>query len=330
LKNHEKISRSIFRRLLPGLVLGFAILMVLLLLGDIRSVSAVVARFNWSIFPIVLLLTLVNYILRFIKWHYYLGQMNVSIAWPESLKIFVGGFPLAVTPGKAGEVVKAVWIQQRSALPVAKGVSIVVAERISDGLAVLLLSTLGVIAYPQYWPAFVFVFVILLGLVVVSQIRSLSLFILGVGERIPLLQRAIPTLRSFYEGSFSLFRPGAILFAVALGTISWLAEGIGFYLLLIGLGLPGGKTLFGAAVFILAFSTVIGAVSTLPGGLGAAELSIAGMLTVIVHPGAAVSSAATLLIRLATFWFSVVLGLGTWLLFPKLIGVSRREKRVES
>jgi hypothetical protein len=59
-----------------------------------------------------------------------------------------------MTPGKVGEVLKGVWLKQDSGLPVGGGVSVVVAERISDGFAVLVLSTLGVLAYPQYWPAF--------------------------------------------------------------------------------------------------------------------------------------------------------------------------------
>jgi uncharacterized protein (TIRG00374 family) len=74
-------------------------------------------------------------------------------------------------------------------------------------------------------------------------------------------------------------------------------------------------------VFILAFSTVVGAASALPGGIGAAEVSIAGMLTLLAGITPAAASAATLLIRLATLWFGVLLGLVVWILSPELIGV---------
>ena len=67
--------------------------------------------------------------------------------------------------------------------------------------------------------------------------------------------------------------------------------------------------LLALAVFTLSFSTVVGAVSALPGGLGAAEVSIAGMLTLLGNISPAVSTSATLLIRLATLWFGVLLGL---------------------
>ena len=202
----------------------------------------------------------------------------------------------------------------------ARGISVVVAERISDGLAVLGLSTLGVIAYPRYWPAFALVLTGLLGLVVISQIRPAAIWILDQGERIKPLRKVVGGLREFYEGSFSLFRPGATVLAVGLGAVSWLGEGIGFYLLLLGLGLPPGWDLFSLAVFTLSFSTIVGAVSALPGGLGVAEASIAGMLTLLGGIAAATASAATLLIRLATLWFGVGLGLAVWLFSKDLLG----------
>ena len=269
-------------------------------------------------------LTLFNYTLRFFKWHFYLGQVGVKDypLW-RSARLFVGGFPLAVTPGKVGEVLKAVWLKRECAVPTPMGVAVVAAERISDGLAVLALSTLGVIAFPQYWPAFASVLALLAGIILVSQIRPLALGLLRLGERLPLVRQFIPALRDFYEGSFVLFRPKATLLAVSLGTLSWLGEGIGFYLILVGLGLPTGWQTLSDAVFILAFSTVVGAVSTLPGGLGAAEASIAGMLVLLAGLENGAAAAATLLIRFATLWFGVTLGLLVWARWPQLLGLKQ-------
>jgi glycosyltransferase 2 family protein len=316
------INSAMTRKLIPGLLFGFLVLLGVSLLGDLSQVGKLILDFNWRVYPLALLLTLFNYTLRFFKWHYYLGQIGVKkIAWTQSLRLFVAGFPLAVTPGKAGEALKGVWLKNISGLPVGRGISVVVAERISDGLAVLALSTLGVIAYPQYWPAFAIILAFLLAIVVLSQIRPVALRLLTFGEKVPVVKRFVHGLREFYEGSFSLFRPGATLIAVLLGTVSWLGEGIGFYLILVGLGLTPGANLLSVAVFVLAFSTVVGAVSALPGGLGAAEASIAGMLTLLlgVHP--AVAAAATLLIRLATLWFGVGLGLLAWTISPDLLGL---------
>ena len=315
-------NTSILRRMVPGLLLGFFVLLGLALFGDLQQVSRDMLHFRWGLFPFVLLFTLFNYILRFFKWDFYIHQMGVkNLSKLESLRLFVAGFPLAVTPGKVGEVFKAVWLNQASGLPTARGVSVVLAERISDGLAVLLLSVSGVIAFPKYWPAFALILAFLVGIVTLTQIRPLALKILSISENIRLVSRFAHNLREFYEGSFALFRPGPTLLAVGLGTISWLGEGIGFYLILIGLGQPPSWDLASTAVFILSFSTVVGAVSTLPGGLGAAEASIAGMLGLLAGLNGASASAATLLVRLATLWFGVSLGLIVWLFSPVLFGI---------
>lgn len=328
----ENKAGSILKKMLPGLGLGFAALVVLMFLGDLQEVWQSLRSFKGWFFPLALVFTLFNYGLRWVKFHFYLRQVGVdSIPWRVSMLLFVAGFPLAVTPGKAGEVLKAVWIQKQSGLPVARGVSVVLAERISDGLAVLLLSTLGILSYPRYWPAFAVVLVGILGVIVVSQIRPLALWLLGLLTRVPGIKRIAKNLLEFYEGSYELFRPKSTLLAVGLGMISWLGEGVGFYLLLLGLGLTPSLQLFSLAVFTLSFSTVVGAVSALPGGLGAAEASIAGMLTLLGGLDPAVAASATVMVRLATLWFGVGLGLLVWAWRPELIGLKEnREPVVES
>ncbi len=312
--------------MIPGLLLGFLALVGLGLAGDLQQVSQQIRQFNGWMFPAALGFTLFNYALRFLKWHFYIRQIGArQLSWPQSLRLFIAGFPLAVTPGKVGEALKGVWLRSLTGVPLARGISVVVAERISDGLAVLGLSALGVIAYPQYWPAFALIFVGLLGIVIISQIRPAALWLLNLGERVAPLRKLVGGLREFYEGSFALFRPGATLLAVGLGAVSWLGEGIGFYLLLLGLGLPPSWELCSLAVFTLSFSTVIGAVSALPGGLGAAEASIAGMLALLGGIPGATASAATLLIRLATLWFGVALGLGVWSFSRDLLGLQAKE-----
>ena len=311
--------KNIWPKIAIGLALGLAIVIGLALFADVRKVAAEINAFYWPYGPLILGLTLFNYALRFLKWHYYIRLIGAKqIRWADSLRIFVSGFPLALSPGKIAEPVKAVWLRQYSEVPIARGIPVVAAERISDGLAVLLLSTLGVIAYPRYWPGFAIVLTGLLGVIVASQIRPLALWAIGVGERLPLVSRfshpagkrgVFDHLHEFYEGMYQLFGAKTMLVAVGLGMVSWLGEGIGFYFVLRGLGLPPSVKMLSVAVFVLSFSTIIGAVSSLPGGLGAAEVSIAGMLALTLGTPQAVAASATLLIRFFTLWFGVALGL---------------------
>lgn len=327
----ENKSPTIIRRLIPGLVFGFLVFLGLVLVGDIQQVREQVLDFQWGYYPLVLALTLFNYILRFFKWHYYLGQVGVK-NYPllKSARLFLAGFPLAVTPGKVGEALKGVWLERETGLPVSKGISVVLAERVSDGFGVLVLSTLGVIAYPHYWPGFALVMGGLILMTILIQIRPAALWLLDLGTKLPLLKRISGGLREFYEGSYSLFKPKPLVVAVSIGTISWLGEGIGLYYILRGLGIPAGWETLSIAVFVLAFSTVIGAVSALPGGLGAAEASIAGMLVLLLKVSRDTAAAATLLIRFATLWFAVALGLITWIVFRRTLFSSETAERRSS
>lgn len=323
------LSQDLTRRLTFGVAFGFVVLLVFVFIADLQQVSAQVLAFRWSLFPLVIALTLLNYTLRFFKWHFYLGQVGVDdIRRWDSARLFVAGFPLAVTPGKVGEALKGVWLNRLTGIQTARGISVVLAERISDGLAMIVLSILGLWLglrpIPiQYWPAIITVLALLSAIVIGSQIRPLARRLLAFGERLPLVNRFAHSLHEFYEGSFALFKPSSTLVAVALGILSWFCEGLGFYLILIGLGVEPGSKVLAIAVFVLSFSIVVGAVSTLPGGLGAAEASIAGLLVLLLGLATGTAAAATLLIRFATLWFGVALGLLIWTTSPDLLGISK-------
>jgi uncharacterized protein (TIRG00374 family) len=207
--------RTLFRRLIAGFLFGFLVYLVLVILVDIRQVGSHFKNFNWTFAPLILLGTLVNYILRFFKWHYYLQIVGIKgISLRESARIFIAGFPLAVTPGKVGEALKGLWLNQETGAPISHGVSVVLAERISDGFAVLLLSMLGVITYPQYWPAFAAIFAVLATFVAFTQYRSLGLQIIRLTQRLPLIGLIGGQIQEFYEGSHLLFRPRVSIIAV--------------------------------------------------------------------------------------------------------------------
>ncbi len=302
-----------------GLGLGMLVLIGLAVWSDLPSLRDALGRFDWRIFPLVLACTLFNYVLRFFKWHYYVRRLGVrNLAASRSARLFVAGFPLAFTPGKVGEALKAVWLSEWTGLPFASGLPIVIAERISDGLAVMALSALGVFTYPQFWPGFLAIAVAVLGAIVVSQIRPLAVAVLNRLSRLPFVGPRVAGLRAFYESSYQLFRPLPLLIAVGLGTISWLGEGVGFFLILRGLGLKPSFQLLTLAIFVLAFSTVVGAVSALPGGVGAVEATLTGLLVMAIHPARSLAGAATILIRLGTLWFGIALGLLVWASTPIL------------
>src|SRR4029450_7817178 len=62
-------------------------------------------------------------------------------------------------------------------------------------------------------------------------------------------------------------------------------------------------------VLVFSLGSLVGALSFLPGGLGVAETSMTGLIQGVGDGARPAAVAATVLIRLATLWFAVVLGL---------------------
>jgi len=73
------------------------------------------------------------------------------------------------------------------------------------------------------------------------------------------------------------------------------------------------------AIFIFSISTVLGAVVGTPGGLGGTEGGLVALAVQFLDMGRTAATAAALLIRFATLWFGVALGLISLTLWPYLL-----------
>jgi uncharacterized protein (TIRG00374 family) len=314
--------KHIQNKLILGFILGIGVFVGLGMYADFAEMTRLLQRFNWLWLPAILGLTVINYGLRFVKWHFYLHQIgvkNVSI-W-DNLRIFLGGFGFSLTPGKAGELVRTLWLKKRAGVHPATTAPMIFAERLTDGIAMALLSLLGGFVYPQYWPAVMLVGLALILTVVVIQVRPLALWFLTLGEKLPLVSKIVHPLHLLYESAYELLKPKNLLAAVGLGCIAWISEGLAFYLIFVGLGVAPSLTLIFQAIFILAFALIAGGVSGMPGGLGVTEGGLTGMSHLLIAVPDSLAATATLLIRFCILWLSIILGMLVMIIWrPFLFG----------
>jgi uncharacterized protein (TIRG00374 family) len=299
-------------KIFGGLLLSAAVVTALSLFGDAGEIGDAFRDFNWWLLVPILLLTIWNYAWRFVKWQLYLRRLDVGpINRGTSLLVFLSGFSMAITPGKVGELVKSIYLRRITDAPVNRTSAIVAAERVTDGLAMLLLATIGLTQF-AYGRTLVAVIAagVFTGLLLLQRPGLLRRVLLKLENR-TVFNRGVPHGLAFLDASESLYQPVTLGRAVGLGVISWLGECIAFYLVLVGLELDGTWELFLIAMFVLAVSSLLGGISMLPGGLGVTDASVAGMLLVLVDDEQmtrSVAAAATIIIRFATLWFAVLLG----------------------
>jgi len=311
------ITQRLRSQIVLGLLLGFTVIILLVAFADVARLRENLARFRWDYLPLVIGLTLLNYALRFAKWEFYLGQIGAKVERLDSAAIFASGFTMVLTPGKVGEFLKSYLLAQVSDTPMSQSAPVVVAERLTDGMAMVLLATAGLIVYRLGREVIFIVALLLLALVIIVEYRPLALRLLRWGQRLPLISRLARELDNLYESAYALLTPRNLLWAVILGFLSWGSECVAFYLVLVGLGFPGTPSLLLQASFIFASSAILGAVSFVPGGLGVTDASLAGLTLLLTGASRSLSVAASLLIRLSTLWFGATLGLVALFLFRK-------------
>src|SRR6266404_2292651 len=86
-------------------------------------------------------------VLAHFRWQYYVGRLEIKIHWFRSLLIFISGLSMAITPGKVGELLKSYLLKRSTGAPVSRTSPIIVAERLSDGIAMLGLAATGLVLY---------------------------------------------------------------------------------------------------------------------------------------------------------------------------------------
>ena len=288
-----------------GVVIGVAAMVTL---GDVRQLSERLGSFQWPAFGAALGLALANYVIRFLRWELYLRRQAVQVPHGSSALVFGAGLSLSITPGKIGELVKSYLLRELHDVPVTRTAPIVVAERITDLVALLVLAVAGVAAYGVATTvAATAGALIAVGLVLLAWPRPTRALI-DAATRAARLRRFRAPLHDMYAGLAALCRPATLATATAIALPAWLCECVGFALIVNAF--PGAHVSLGLAVVIYAATTIAGALSFLPGGLGVTEGAMA-MWLVRGSTGLDRSAAvdATLLTRLATLWFAVGLGL---------------------
>ncbi len=273
--------------------------------GGWREVVAALLKVGLIGTVAALALSLVNYLLRFVRWQKFLAQMDHHVHWQESLRIYMAGFGLTILPGKVGESIRSVFLKQHG-VSYPESLAAFFSDQLSNLISMLLLATIGMWAYPQAKP----MVVMLAGLIVfilifLQQHRWLQRLEGVVQRRLPArLAKLIVSSIEIVLHSQRCFSLPMLLYSIALGMVAWGAEGVAFYYVV---HLLGSDMSLQTALFIYAFSMLVGAFSFLPGGLGGTEATMVALLLLnnIDQPQAV---AVTVLIRLATLWFAVALG----------------------
>lgn len=223
--------------------------------------------------------------------------------------IFMSTFVMSVTPGKMGELLKSYLVREENGTPVSRSAPIIIAERLTDFISVVLLCIAGAFVFDYGKNIVLGVGIFFVSCVILISSRKLSLKIISFLEKLKIFHKVGEKFHEAYESIYTLVKIKPLLIAVSMSIVAWFLECLGLFIILkVYSSFTHIDVSIMSAVFIYGFSTIIGSIAMLPGGLGLTEASLTGLMVFLKIPKD-VSVASTFIIRIATLWFSVVVGI---------------------
>lgn len=260
---------------------------------------------------IVVGLISIGFLLRAGRWHYYIRLLHWDVPLLPSISAFTASIALTATPGKSGELAKALLLRSHYKISLSQGAGVLLIERLGDLFAIIALAIGGLTMFVDLW-GYVFASVVVIGSVAFLALNPR--IVLAGAQRIPKLRELGRRLIDLFDAVTVLMRPIPILVGAGIALVAWSCEALAFHYLVRRLGIDSSLLV---SFSVYGLSTLAGALSMLPGGLGGVEAVMAFLLTRLAAPSG-VATLVVVIFRLCTLWLFSLIGaifMSGWMIF---------------
>jgi uncharacterized protein (TIRG00374 family) len=302
-----------FKHLLQGAV-GLAAIAGVVLFLNPSHVGAALTHFQLGLIAPVILLSVLVYLLQGIRWHFLLRDVGVRLPLRDTVLVNLAGQTItAIVP--LGDLTRAAFASTAGEADFGVVAATVTVQELSYTLLLILSALPAVLALGYGLTALVPVVLVIAAIVVVLTVSPVFCVLHDLLARIPFLNRVLPAIDDLqHETAALLHRPDALALSV-LDAARVVVAVTAFWLVVEAL--EPGRIGWWQAAFVLALSTIGGAVSLIPGGVGANEASVAALLIFLGLDYGGAGAAAVIQRALVT---GLSLGLG----FASYLAINRR------
>ena len=292
-------------RLILILVAVVGIYAIFLFTSDYNIISEKISNFKINYLPLILFFVSASWIPLIIKWHFLLKNSEVDVPLTKSIAVFFSGVAFEITPGQIGALIKSQILKTSYNIPHTKTVPIVIVEKVYDLIGAILASVIGIIILGME------IYLIAIAISVLAFIfffmyhkPATELFFNRI-MKLKFFSKHIENISGFYEIVQKSTNVRAATICILLALAYWFMVSAAAYYTLISFDVNILDYLKVLAIY--STSTLLGAISFIPAGIGITEGSIAGLFTL---NGIDVSTALILavMIRIFTLWYSVSVG----------------------
>ncbi|MDE1868010.1 MAG: flippase-like domain-containing protein, partial [Thaumarchaeota archaeon] len=245
-----------------------------------------------------------GYFVRSFRWIEMLRFMKIKIPVLKNIIIYFTGYAFSLTPGKVGEGIRSKYLKDSFEVSITRSLPTVLAERYYDviGVIAIIFITVGL---TQTGSFMVYAGIALLVFFYFSVRKKIALKLLSPLNRVKRLQAIQHNLIESVEVLETLLKPKIFVQCSFLTIVSWMAEAVGAYFVFKSFHLEFG-ILKGAFDYVT--TSLAGAATLLPGGVGGTEASLIGLLLLQGHSYDDILG-AVLMIRFFALWYVIIIGI---------------------
>ena len=296
------------RRTLP-IAVAIGALVALVLVVNPRALGHALSRFNPIAIPVVIALGGSWFVLQGIRWHVLLRAAGSSLRAADSVLLSIAGQVItALLP--LGDLTRAIFATEAAGLEVGAAAATVTVQELTFTLFLVLLATPGMVALHVGIGIVSAVIVGVITIFAILTVPALFRLVRGAAALLPLPRGVLVQVDELQQETVGLLRrPDTLGFslldlgrAMVGATVLWVILQV----------LEPGMVGWFKAAFVVAVAYVGGALSFLPGGAGASDASVVGLLVLLgLDPGTA--AAGALLQRAVFTGLAGILGLTAYM-----------------
>ena len=296
---------KLVNRLILIIVAAVGIYALFLFMSDYYVISEKISNFKINYLPLILLLVSVSWIPLFVKWNFLLKNCEIDIPLKKNILVFLSGFALEITPGQLGMLIKSQILKTNYNIPRTKTAPIVLVEKVYDLIGAILASVIGIVILGLD-PYLIIIAVLVLATIFFFMYYrpAFDLFLKRISKT-KFFSKYIENISESYEIVQKSTNVRIATICVLLAVTYWFIISAAAYYVLIGFDINILDYLKVLAIY--SASSLLGAITFVPGGIGITEGSLAGLFT-LEGIDVSIALVVSVMIRILTLWYSVGIG----------------------
>ncbi len=295
-------------RLLAILVLvgSFAVFIAIALFGGFSEVLGIIGHAVLYLYALAFLCVFLSYCFRYLKWDYFTKKLGLNVPWKKNFLVYLSTNGMAITPGNVGSVVAAYTLKKITGVRFSKILPMITVQLFTDFLGFALFALAAALIIGRY-----IVYVVILDIIlIVPFLLIINPWLYNLLKRKKkkgnILKRVYRHARHYYMSQNALNNKRTYLVSLLFTAPADILNSMALYFSILAVGIRPQVL---RSIFVFSTSQIFGMITALPGGIGAADASFVVLLKATFGMSPALSSAVTIMARLATVWFGVALGI---------------------